>query len=68
MVVPCLKVILFFFFIFPLELNSVLISLAHNIASLYDMSAGHPLLEMVPVLFVSPFCEDLVYLFASISL
>jgi len=67
-VVPHLKVILFFFFIFPLELNSVLISPAHDIASLYGMSAGHPLLEMVSALFVPPSCKDLVCLFASISL
>jgi len=48
-----------FLFIFPLELNSVLISPACNIASLYGISTGHPLLEMVLALFASLSCEDL---------
>ena len=67
-VVSHLKAILFFFFIFPLKLNSVLISPARDITSLYGMSAGHPFLEMVPTLFTFPSYEDLVCLFASISL
>ena len=62
-IVPYLKVSLFFYSIFLLELTSICFLPAHDIASLYGMSAGHPLLEMVPVLFVSPFCEDLICLF-----
>ena len=67
-VVPYLKVILFFFFIFFLELTSIFFLLACDIASLCGMSVGHPLLEMVPALFAPPSHEDLVYLFISISL
>ena len=63
MIVPYLKVSLFFYSIFLLELTSICFLLARDIASLYGMSAGHPLLEMVPVLFVSPFCEDLICFF-----
>jgi len=67
-VVPYLKVSLFFYFIFFLELTSIFFLPAHDIASLYGMSVGYPLLELVPVLFVPPSRENLVYLFASISL
>ena len=63
MIVPYLKVSLFFYSIFLLELTSICFLPARDIASLYGMSAGHPLLEMVPVLFVSPFCEDLICFF-----
>jgi len=57
-VVPHLKVILFLYFIFSLELTSILISLAHDIASIYSMSVDHPLLEMILVLFVLPSLSD----------
>jgi len=66
--VPYLKVSLSFYFIFFLELTPIFFFPAHDIASLYGMSVGHPLLEMVPVLFAPPSHEDLVYLFAFISL
>ena len=66
-VIPYLKVILFLYFIFSLELTSVLISPARDIAFLYSMSVDHPLLEMVLVLFAPPFHEDLVCLLVSIS-
>ena len=67
-VVPYFKVSFFFYFIFFLELTFIFFLLAHNIASLYGMSAGHPLLKMVPVLFAPLSHEDLVCLFAFISL
>jgi len=59
---------LFFYFIFFLELTSIFFLPAHDIASFYDMSVGYPFLEMVLVLFVPSSHEDLVYLFAFISL
>ena len=65
--VPPLKVSLFFYFIFFLELTPIFFLPACNITSLYSMSAGHPLLEMVPALFVPSSHEDLVCLFVSIS-
>jgi len=52
MAVPYLKVSLFFYFIFPLELTSVFFLPACDITSLYSMSTGHSFLEMVPVLFM----------------
>jgi len=59
---------LFFYFIFFLELTFIFFLLAHDIASFYSMSVGHPFLEMVLVLFAPPSHEDLVCLFAFISL
>ena len=62
-VVPHLKVSFFFYSIFLLELTSIFFFLACDIASLYGMSAGHPLLEMVPALFAPSSHENLVCLF-----
>ena len=63
-----LKVSLFFYFIFFLKLTSIFFLPARDIVSLYGMSMGYLLLEMVLALFVPSSYEDLVCLFASISL
>jgi len=46
-----LKVSLSFYFIFFLELTPIFFLPACDIISLYGMSMGHSLLEMVPTLF-----------------